>query len=120
MPAWPRNSAEWQTRGKTYCSDITHDHHSQLGDGYERVASADLLEHVLQIPRAQQTPAHGQRLARAMEHVAWGRNPGGRVTIKGVAVRGYIRRKLEAAPNEDAASKETLPRAPADIQQCKC
>ena len=61
------------------------------GDGYERVASADLLTYVLQIPKAQQTPAHGQRLARVMKHVRWIRNPAGRVTIGGVPVRGYLR-----------------------------
>lgn len=67
------------------------------GDGCERVASADLLTHVLGIPRAQQTSAHAQRLAHAMEHVGWSRNPGGRVTIDGVPVRGYIRSKHKAA-----------------------
>ena len=61
------------------------------GDGYERVASADVLTYVLEVPKAQQTSAHGQRLARAMEHLGWGRNPGGRVTINGVPMRGYIR-----------------------------
>jgi predicted P-loop ATPase len=67
------------------------------GDGCERVASADVLTQVLQIPAAQQTSAHGQRLARVMEHVGWDRNPGGRVTIDGKPVRGYIRRQREAA-----------------------
>jgi hypothetical protein len=62
------------------------------GDGFERVASADVLLQVLGIPKAQQTSAHGQRLARAMERVGWDRNRGGRVTINGVPVRGYIRR----------------------------
>ena len=45
------------------------------GDGYERVASADVLTVVLQIPRAQQNSGHGQRLAKAMEHAGdWKRN----------------------------------------------
>jgi hypothetical protein len=61
------------------------------GDGYERVASADVLARVLDIPKAQQTSAHAQRLAHAMRHIGWKRNPAGRVTIDGVAVRGYIR-----------------------------
>jgi predicted P-loop ATPase len=60
-------------------------------DGYERVASADVLTHVLQIPTAQQTSVHGQRLALAMEHAGWSRNPSGRVTIGGKPVRGYVR-----------------------------
>jgi predicted P-loop ATPase len=72
---------------------LTHmpDHIHKSGDGYERVASADVLTRVLDIPKAQQTSAHGQRLAHAMKHVGWNRNRGGRVTIDGVAVRGYIR-----------------------------
>lgn len=78
-------------------SDIGPANIHNSGDGYERVASADLLEHVLQIPRAHQTSAHGQRLAHAMQHLGWERNPGGRVTIKGVPVRGYIRRQRENA-----------------------
>ena len=42
----------------------------KLGDGYERVASADVLTYVLEVPKAQLTSAHGQRLSRAMEHLA--------------------------------------------------
>jgi predicted P-loop ATPase len=61
------------------------------GDGHERVASADVLKHILRIPEAQQTSAHGQRLAHAMKHVGWNRTPSGRVTIGGVPVRGYVR-----------------------------
>ena len=61
------------------------------GDGHERVASADVLFHVLQIPRAQQTSGHAQRLANAMEHAGWKRNQSGRVMIDGKPVRGYIR-----------------------------
>lgn len=63
----------------------------RTGDGYERVATAQVLSQVLQIPTAQQTSAHGQRLARAMEKAGWGRNPSERVTIDGKEVRGYIR-----------------------------
>lgn len=61
------------------------------GDGFARVASADVLAHVLNIPSAQQNSAHGQRLAHAMERAGWNRNPSGRVNINGMAVRGYIR-----------------------------
>ena len=61
------------------------------GDGYQRVASADVLTYVLQIPKAQQASSHAQRLAHAMEHVGWRRNRGGRVTINGTPARGYIR-----------------------------
>ena len=55
-----------------------HDHLIyRSGDGYERVASADVLTRVLDIPKAQQTSAHGQRLANAMKHAGWDRNPVG-------------------------------------------
>lgn len=77
----------WEDRLRNMPDFIIH----RAGDGYERVASADVLSQALQIPTAQQTSAHGQRLAKAMEHAGWGRNPGGRVTINGVAVRGYLR-----------------------------
>jgi predicted P-loop ATPase len=63
----------------------------RAGDGCERVASADVLEYVLKIPRAYQSSAHGQRLARAMERAGWKRNSGGRVTINGKPERGYLR-----------------------------
>ena len=94
------------------------------GDGYERVASADVLTSVLQVPKAQQTSAHAQRLAHAMEHLGWDRNPAGKVTINGVPVRGYIRKQHETATIKDvpcdaargqhkaAAVKQKKPRAP--------
>ena len=63
----------------------------RLGDGFERVFSADLLAGVLQIPKAQQTSQHTQRLAHAMKHLGWGRSENGRITINGVTLRGYIR-----------------------------
>lgn len=61
------------------------------GDGFERVASADVLAHVLNIPKAQQISSHSQRLAAAMKHAGWSRNPTDRVTINGKPVRGYLR-----------------------------
>jgi predicted P-loop ATPase len=83
------------------------------GDGYERVASADVLTHVLQIQKAQQTSAHSQRLAHAMEHTGWKRNPSGRVTIGGVPVRGYIRPAL-------GSFGSAAPRAPFHVAQQSC
>jgi predicted P-loop ATPase len=61
------------------------------GDGYERVASADVLLYVLKIPAAQQNSAHGQRLGHAMANVGWKRNKSCVVTINGRSVRGYLR-----------------------------
>lgn len=78
-------------------------------DGNERVATSDVLTHALQIPKAQQTSAHGQRLARVMEHVGnWQRNGSGRVTIGGVAVRGYIRatKVSFSGQNQDSAAPQ--------------
>jgi predicted P-loop ATPase len=66
------------------------------GDGFERVATARVLTDVLNIPPAQQTSAVTQRLAHAMEHAGWQRNPGGRVTINGTPVRGYKRPEIVA------------------------
>jgi predicted P-loop ATPase len=63
----------------------------RLGDGFERVFSADVLTHVLDIPTAHQTSQHSQRLAKAMKHTGWGRSENGRITIRGVTLRGYIR-----------------------------
>jgi predicted P-loop ATPase len=74
-------------------------------DGYERVASADVLKWVLEIPRAQQTSAHGQRLALAMKRIGWDRPPTGRVTINGVPVRGYVRRSPPMTKTEKAEAK---------------
>ena len=71
------------------------------GDGYERVASADVLTHVLKVPKAQQTSAHGQRLASAIKHAGWDRNASGRVTINGDPVRGYIRSTATATVNQN-------------------
>jgi predicted P-loop ATPase len=63
----------------------------RAGDGNERVASADVLLHVLEIPAAQQNSGHGQRLVHAMARVGWNRNKSGSVTINGRPARGYIR-----------------------------
>jgi len=64
----------------------------RLGDGFERVFSADVLRCILDIPTAQQTSQHSQRLAHAMQHAGWGRSQSGRITVGGVTLRGYIRR----------------------------
>ena len=77
----------WEDLLRSMPDHIIH----RSGDGYERVASADVLTKVLEIPSGQQTSAHAQRLAGAMKHAGWDRNPTGRVTIDGKPVRGYIR-----------------------------
>jgi predicted P-loop ATPase len=74
-------------------ADLDGDLHfvHRLGDGFERVFTADILTNMLQIPAAQQTSQHTQRLAHAMQHAGWGRTDSGRITIAGVTKRGYIR-----------------------------
>jgi predicted P-loop ATPase len=92
------------------------------GDGNERVASADVLTVVLQIPRSQQTSAHGQRLARAMEHAGdWKRNKSGNVTIGGVPVRGLHTPHLPAvawAEHGPSGGPSTFRRRQAQMRDC--
>jgi predicted P-loop ATPase len=76
------------------------------GDGYERVATATILALVLDIPVGQQTSAHGQRLAHAMEKIGWTRPPSGRVTIKGTPCRGFCR--AVRAPNQNPAASAPM------------
>ncbi|MBR1156079.1 VapE domain-containing protein [Bradyrhizobium sp. JYMT SZCCT0428] len=61
-------------------------------DGQERVASSDLLTHVLGIPLGQQLKKHSMELATIMKLAGWERGPGNnKVTIRGKQVRGYFR-----------------------------
>ena len=66
-------------------------------DGFERVATAEVLRIILGIENAQQTSAHGQRLALVMKRIGWERPPTGRVRIQGMPVRGYVRRSAVPA-----------------------
>jgi predicted P-loop ATPase len=62
------------------------------GHHEERVASADLLLHLLRIPAAQQKDFYSVRLAKAMKRAGWQRSSNQKVTINGKRVRGYFRR----------------------------
>jgi predicted P-loop ATPase len=66
----------------------------------ERVATADLLTIVLRVPVAQQTTAHGQRLAIIMERNGWQRPAGGTLRIGTRPARGYWRPKAPAGQLE--------------------
>jgi predicted P-loop ATPase len=66
-------------------------------DGYERIASADILEHVLGIPRGLQNPSHGRSLSHIMKRIGWMTNPSGKVMINGTQMRGYIRPAVPAS-----------------------
>lgn len=61
------------------------------------VASSDLLEHVLGVPIAQQTPTHTMRLSAVMQHLGWQRHGNGMVTINKKRVSGYFRDKQDAS-----------------------
>ena len=61
-------------------------------DGQERVASSDLLTHVLRVPIAQQRKEHSMQLSTIMKLAGWERSPNGnKMTIRGKQVRGYFR-----------------------------
>ena len=66
-------------------------------DGFEKVASADLLKYVLRIQPAQQETKHSMRLATVMRLAGWDRNDGNKITVGGRQVRGYQRRKGQPA-----------------------
>jgi hypothetical protein len=91
----------------TYTDAMLTEHTTQLiyGDAddvaghTERVASADLLMHLLRIPAAQQKDYYGVRLAKAMKRAGWQRASNGKVTINKKQVRGYFR--LVDAPSDD-------------------
>ena len=111
----PPGSAQEQRRVADPWEDIlennikTAAHKSD--DGFERVASADVLRIVLGIEYAQQTSAHGQRLALAMKWVGWERTNSGLVTIKGQSVRGYVR---QSPPPTEAEIKAKVEKAKAE------
>lgn len=65
----------------------------QLVDGGDsRVASLDLLTHILGIPPGQQTTAHSMRLSVVMKRLGW-RRDGNKITIRGKQVRGFSKPK---------------------------
>jgi predicted P-loop ATPase len=88
---------EWIAEEKRYVSNyhqIIHyvdDYYGAYFGVQERVASSDLLTHVLAIPVGQQTTAHTMRLANVMRLLKWNRTSNGKITINGKQVRGYFR-----------------------------
>jgi predicted P-loop ATPase len=58
----------------------------------EQVFSADLLEHVLRIPRGQHQKHHSMTLAICMRLLGWERPDGKKLTINGRREGGYCRR----------------------------
>jgi predicted P-loop ATPase len=66
--------------------DIIHD-----VDDQRRVATADLLEYVLKIPKGMQDTRHTMRLATIMKILGWQRTSNGKVSINGQQLRGYFK-----------------------------
>ena len=58
----------------------------------ERVASSDLLTHVLNVPIAQQETRHMMKLSNVMRQLGWERPSNGNVTIETKRRKGYFRR----------------------------
>jgi predicted P-loop ATPase len=67
-----------------------------VDDGASRVASLDLLTHVLGIPLGQQTTVHSMRLSVVMKRLGWERGTN-RISIRGKQVRGFSKPKPKEA-----------------------
>jgi len=77
-------------------------------DNQERVATSDLMEHVLKIPEGQQNRSHAMRLADVMKKLGWRRDGGGnKITIGGKQVRGYFK-PIGKTPTEEVPSEEEV------------
>lgn len=61
-------------------------------DDEDRVAAADLLEHVLKILPGNQRTEHSMRLSAVMRKLGWDRPSNGNLTVGGKRVKGYFRR----------------------------
>jgi len=70
---------------------LHYDTTSHNEDGLVLVASTDLMEHVLGVPIAQQTPTHTMRLSIVMKQLGWQRHGNGLVTINKKRTSGYFR-----------------------------
>lgn len=88
---------------------VVWNHVSAARGEVELVASATVLTHVLGVAAAQQTSAHGKRLAQAMSRLGWQRDL---VTINKVVVRGYWRARVDAPIVEAAAVASTSTEVP--------
>ena len=80
----------WDDQYKRYVTGAVIPVIHVFGD-QERVASSDLLLHILEIHVAHQTVAQSMRLANVMKALGWQRASNGRVTINGEQVTGYFR-----------------------------
>ena len=86
-----------------YCDDDLAD---VTGYKKEKVASADLLQHLLNIPIAQQKTEHTMRLSTVMRRAGWTRDSN-KVTINGKQVRGYWR-WADATTTSTASRKQKV------------
>jgi hypothetical protein len=81
----------WGGDAERYVVTATHRIIHLVRGDQERVATSDLLNHVLDMPVAQQTTSHMMRLSNVMKALGWERTSNGKVVIGGEQVRGYFR-----------------------------
>ena len=81
---------KWDDKLERYVTTNIHFIINCVGD-QERVATSEILAHVLNVPIAQQTTAHTMRLANVMKVLGWQRASNGKVSINGHQMRGYFR-----------------------------
>jgi predicted P-loop ATPase len=86
-----------------YCDDAD----DVTGKKKEKVASTDLLQHLLNVPIAQQKTEHSMRLSNVMKRAGWTRDAN-KVTINGKQVRGYWRWMIppDATGTDTASTKQ--------------
>ncbi len=78
--------------GPGYASLIDGTQSDPLGEPEWRIATADLLEHVLEIPPNRQYKTHMTRLAKAMRRLGW-QKPDAAFKIRKKSANGYRRPK---------------------------
>jgi len=83
---------------RNYHDGVLHDGTRKIiyqeGDE-EKVRTADLLQHVLDIPLGNQQVGQTMRLSNVMKKIGWDRATNGYVTIDGDRVKGYFRKVPE-------------------------
>ncbi len=88
-------------------------------DGWQdRIATADILEHVLFIPIREQNKQAQMRVAESMRALGWKRTTNGRVTIKGQRVMGYFRNvPRRGGPRADSGGPTKMQETAARVGQ---
>ena len=82
-------------------------------DNEQRVASRDLLEHVLRLPPVQQKRFDAMRLSDVMRVLGWKRNPNGKVSIEGLQGPRLLAKGTDVAKADLKAESR-----PTKIEKC--